>query len=49
MTACKQLESQFAPNGQIRVLAKNLDALAFPCEMFSDLYHRIPAWLTREA
>lgn len=36
-----------APNGQVRVLATNLDAQSFPCEVFADLYHQ--RWRIEEA
>lgn len=42
-----RLVRQVAPNGQVRVLATNLDAQAFPCEVFCDLYHQ--RWRIAEA
>ena len=36
-----------ARNGQVRLLAINLDAEAFPPELFGDLYH--PRWRIEEA
>jgi hypothetical protein len=36
-----------ASNGQVRVLATNLDASTFPHELFSDLYHQ--RWRIEEA
>lgn len=35
-----RLVRQVTPDGLIRVLATNLDAQAFPCEVFADLYHQ---------
>jgi Transposase DDE domain len=42
-----RLVRQVAPNGQIRVLATNLDALAAPAEAFGELYHQ--RWRIEEA
>jgi len=42
-----RLVRQVAPNGQIRVLATNLDALAAPAEAFGQLYHQ--RWRIEEA
>lgn len=42
-----RLVRQIAPNGQVRVLATNLDSRAFPCEVFADLYHQ--RWRIEEA
>jgi hypothetical protein len=42
-----RLLRQVAPNGQVRVLATNLDAGTFPHELFSDLYHQ--RWRIEEA
>lgn len=42
-----RLVRQIAPNGQVRVLATNLEAQAFPCEVFADLYHQ--RWRIEEA
>ena len=42
-----RLVRQVAPNGQIPVLATNLDAGAYPCAVFSDLYHQ--RWRIEEA
>lgn len=42
-----RLVRQIAPNGQVRVLATNLDSQAFPCEVFADLYHQ--RWRIEEA
>ena len=42
-----RLVRQTAPNGQVRVLATNLDAQAFPAESFADLYHQ--RWRIEEA
>jgi Transposase DDE domain len=42
-----RLVRQTAPNGQVRVLATNLDADAFPAALFGDLYHQ--RWRIEEA
>ena len=42
-----RLVRQVAPNGQVRVLATNLDAQAFPATLFADLYHQ--RWRIEEA
>ena len=42
-----RLVRQIAPNGQVRVLATNLDEKAFPPELFAELYHR--RWRIEEA
>ena len=42
-----RLVRQIAPNGQVRVLATNLDAQSFPGEVFADLYHQ--RWRIEEA
>ena len=42
-----RLLRQTAPNGQVRVLATNLDAHAFPATLFADLYHQ--RWRIEEA
>ena len=42
-----RLVRQVAPNGQVRLLATNLDAEAFPAELFADLYHQ--RWRIEEA
>lgn len=42
-----RLVRQIAPNGQVRVLATNLDARSFPCAVFADLYHQ--RWRIEEA
>lgn len=42
-----RLIRQVAPNGQVRVLATNLDARTFPHELFRDLYHQ--RWRIEEA
>jgi hypothetical protein len=42
-----RLVRQTAPNGQVRVLATNLDAQAFPTTLFGDLYHQ--RWRIEEA
>jgi hypothetical protein len=42
-----RLVRQTAPNGQVRVLATNLDAEAFPAALFADLYHQ--RWRIEEA
>ena len=42
-----RLVRQVAPNGQVRLLATNLDAQAFPPELFGDLYHQ--RWRIEEA
>ena len=44
---CVRLVRQSAPNGQVRVLATNLDAAAFPAALFGDLYHQ--RWRIEEA
>ena len=44
---CVRLVRQTAPNGQVRVLATNLDAAAFPAALFGDLYHQ--RWRIEEA
>ena len=38
---------QTSPNGQVRVLATNLDSTAFPAALFGDLYHQ--RWRIEEA
>ena len=42
-----RLVRQVAPNGQVRVLATNLDEQVFPPELFADLYHQ--RWRIEEA
>ena len=42
-----RLVRQVAPNGQVRLLATNLDAQAFPAALFGDLYHQ--RWRIEEA
>ena len=42
-----RLVRQMAPNGQVRVLATNLDAEAFPAALFAELYHQ--RWRIEEA
>ena len=42
-----RLVRQTAPNGQVRLLATNLDAQAFPVALFADLYHQ--RWRIEEA
>ena len=42
-----RLVRQIAPNGQVRVLATNLDGQSFPGEVFADLYHQ--RWRIEEA
>lgn len=42
-----RLVRQTAPNGQVRVLATNLDAHEFPATLFADLYHQ--RWRIEEA
>ena len=42
-----RLVRQTAPNGQVRLLATNLDAKAFPAAQFGDLYHQ--RWRIEEA
>lgn len=42
-----RLVRQVAPNGQVRLLATNLDAKDFPPELFGDLYHQ--RWRIEEA
>ena len=42
-----RLVRQTAPNGQVRLLATNLDAQAFPAALFADLYHQ--RWRIEEA
>lgn len=38
---------QVAPNGEVRLLATNLDANTWPCSLFADLYHL--RWRIEEA
>ena len=42
-----RLVRQTAPNGQLRLLATNLDAQRFPAALFADLYHQ--RWRIEEA
>jgi len=42
-----RLVRQMAPNGQVRLLATNLDTETFPPELFGDLYHQ--RWRIEEA
>lgn len=42
-----RLVRQIAPNGQVRVLATNLEANDFPAALFGDLYHQ--RWRIEEA
>ena len=42
-----RLVRQIAPNGQVRVVATNLDEKTFPPELFAELYHR--RWRIEEA
>lgn len=42
-----RLVRQTAPNGQLRLLATNLDAERFPAALFADLYHQ--RWRIEEA
>lgn len=42
-----RLVRQTAPNGQLRLLATNLDAEHFPAAIFGDLYHQ--RWRIEEA
>jgi Transposase DDE domain len=42
-----RLVRQIAPNGQLRVLATNLDAQAVPAALFAELYHQ--RWRIEEA
>jgi Transposase DDE domain len=42
-----RLVRQIAPNGQVRVLATNLDSQAVPAALFADLYHQ--RWRIEEA
>jgi hypothetical protein len=42
-----RLVRQTAPNGQVRLLATNLDAQHFPATLFADLYHQ--RWRIEEA
>jgi hypothetical protein len=42
-----RLVRQMAPNGQLRLLATNLDAEQFPAALFGDLYHQ--RWRIEEA
>ncbi|MBL5980612.1 IS4 family transposase [Comamonas sp. NyZ500] len=42
-----RLVRQVAPNGQVRVLATNLEALDFPATLFAELYHQ--RWRIEEA
>jgi hypothetical protein len=45
--ASVRLVRQTAPNGQVRVLATNLDEMDFPAALFGDLYHQ--RWRIEEA
>ena len=41
---------QTSPNGQVRVLATNLDSAGFPAALFGDLHHlHHPRWRIKEA
>jgi Transposase DDE domain len=44
---CVRMVRQTAPNGQVRVLATNLDEATFPAALFGDLYHQ--RWRIEEA